>query len=83
MDPIKIREMFEEKRIWVDHIENLLVSDESSGVEYLKYEVEERGQGDYEEYVTIVYVTGFAAKINVTADSLAAILMEVTREVYF
>ena len=69
----------EDKKGFTKDLSNLLRSDDRSGVTSITYELE------YDpciEVVTIKYKGGSTAKIDVTCNSLGAILKEIVREVY-
>lgn len=69
----------EDKKGFTKDLSNLLRSDDRSGVKSITYEMDNEKQL---EIVTIKYDGGSTAKINVTCNSLGAILKEVVREVY-
>lgn len=68
------------KQKWIAEIEILLKKDKSSNVNWLSYE-HDKDTG--EEYVHIHFENGYHKLVNVTANSNAAILIEVTRAVYY
>lgn len=70
----------ENKAAYVELIEAILLADDRSHVTSCVYSNE--NGFDRTEYVTIWYKGGAMAKINVSANSLGAILKEVAAEVY-
>jgi hypothetical protein len=79
---MKIRsEMKREKEQYINKMCEMLRIDPRSEVKDVKYEVYE--QWDYyEEYVIILFNSGFSKKINVTGNSDYGILDTVARAVY-
>lgn len=79
---MKIRsEMKKEKEQYINKMCEMLRIDPRSEVKDVKYEVYE--QWDYyEEYVIILFNSGFSKKINVTGNSDYGILDTVARAVY-
>lgn len=79
---MKIRsEMKREKEQYINKMCEMLRIDPRSEVKDVKYEVYE--QWDYyEEYVIILFNSGFSKKINVTGNSDYGILDTVVRAVY-
>ena len=71
----------EKKRQFVDGLRELLRTDERSELSELKYEVTETDDS-YEEEVKIYFAGGGFKRINVTGDSLYAILLDVAKAVY-
>lgn len=63
------------KRQWCDMICGLLSNDPRNSVKQITYT-------DRYEVVEIEYESGYMARINVTANSLGAILREIVAEVY-
>ena len=70
----------EDKYKYTEMLEALLLADERSHVESCVYS--DKNGIDRTEYVTINYTGGARAIINVTANSLGAIMQEIAREVY-
>lgn len=71
----------EDKRLWTKEVETLLKKDVRSYVQSLDYSIETKGNWK-REVVTITYNCGSEQKINVSGNSLGAILHEIVREVY-
>jgi hypothetical protein len=71
----------EDKRLWIQNVETLLRSEPRSYVDKLEYSIEEKN-GWKREVVKITYNCGSEQKINVSGNSLGAILHEIVREVY-
>lgn len=67
----------ENKKAYTEIIEKLLLEDERSEVKSCSYR-----SNSYIEVVEIVFRGGNMVRINVSANSLGAILHEVCREVY-
>ena len=67
----------EDKKGYTEQLEALLMADDRSEVISCKYD-KKPGL----ESVEIVYKGGYTVRINVTANSLGAILKEVAKEVY-
>lgn len=68
------------KRCWVREMEALFKQDKSNNVSWLSYE-HDKDTG--EEYVHIHFENGYHKLVNVTANSNAAILIEVTKAIYY
>lgn len=73
--------MMEDKRLWTKEVETLLKKDDRSDVQSLEYSIETKGRWK-REVVKITYNCGSEQKINVSGNSLGAILHEIVREVY-
>ena len=71
----------EDKRKWTKEVEELLKKDERSYVQSLDYSIDTKN-GWKREVVKITYNCGSEQKINVSGNSLGAILHEIVREVY-
>lgn len=71
----------EDKAKWTKEVEELLKKDERSYVRGLGYLIEKKN-GWKREVVKITYNCGSEQKINVSGNSLGAILHEIVREVY-
>lgn len=71
----------EDKAKWTKEVEELLKKDERSYVDSLEYSIETKGRWK-REVVKITYNCGNETKINVSGNSLGAILHEIVREVY-
>lgn len=71
----------EDKKLWTQNVETLLRSEPRSYVDKLEYSIEEKN-GWKREVVTITYNDRSQMKINVSGNSLGAILHEIVREVY-
>ncbi len=67
----------ENKKAYTEIIEKMLLEDERSEVKSCSYR-----SNSHIEVVEIVFRGGNMVRINVSADSLGAILQEVCREVY-
>ena len=67
----------EDKRGYTQQLEELLKADERSKVTSCEYR-----KNSMIEVVEIVYDGGYTSRINVTCNSLGAILKEVAKEVY-
>ena len=70
-----------EKEEFVSKLGQLLKTDPRSDVDRMWYDVFEQWNY-YEEYLYIRFNTGVVKKINVTSDSLYAILDEASKAVY-
>ena len=70
----------ENKKEYTQMLEAILKADERSQV--VKCEYSNDNGFDRTEYVTIVFKGGYMVKINVSANSLGAIMREVAAEVY-
>ena len=66
----------EDKKGYTKRVESLLFADPRSEVDSCNY------TGGHPEVVEIRFIGGYTVKINVTHNSLWAILNEITREVY-
>jgi len=71
----------EDKAKWTKVVEDLLKKDKRSYVQSLEYSVDTK-HGWTREVVKITYNDGSETKINVSGNSLGAILHEIVREVY-
>ena len=71
----------EDKRLWTEEVEALLKKDDRSYVQSLDYSIDTK-HGWSREVVKITYNCGSEQKINVSGNSLGAILHEIVREVY-
>lgn len=73
--------MMEDKRLWTKEVETLLKKDDRSYVQSLDYSIDTK-HGWSREVVTVKFNCGSEQKINVSGNSLGAILHEIVREVY-
>ena len=71
----------EDKRKWTKEVEALLKKDDRSYVQSLEYSIDTK-HGWSREVVTVTFNYGSEMKINVSGNSLGAILHEIAREVY-
>ena len=71
----------EDKRLWTKEVEELLKKDKRSFVDSLEYSIDTKN-GWTREVVTVAFNDGSVMKINVSGNSLGAILHEIVREVY-
>ena len=71
----------EDKAKWTKEVEELLKKDKRSFVDSLEYSIETKGNWK-REVVTVTFNCGSEQKINVSGNSLGAILHEIVREVY-
>jgi len=72
----------EDKRKWTKDVESLLKTDNRAEIVSIDYARNDPGQHVPEEVVRIRYKGGAVADINVTFNSLGAILKEIVKEVY-
>lgn len=70
------------KMEWTYKLGQLINKDSASGVSAMFYHIEQNARGWKKETVAIEYTNGKLTQINVTGNSLGAIMQEVTREVY-
>ena len=68
------------KKRWCSEVLGLLAKDERNNVVRITYSDRDPLEGG--EVVEIEYESGYMARINVTANSLGAILHEIVAEVY-
>ena len=76
---MKLEDLRKEKRSYTRKLEELLKLDPRSGVASVEYGVSEPYGS---EFIEVRFRTGRAERIDVTCDSLAAILRDVTKRVY-
>ena len=67
---------------WVRKIGTLIRSDHSSGVDFIFYKENKNELGWRREVIEVHYHNEQVVKINITGNSLGAILHEIVREVY-
>lgn len=73
----------EDKKTWTRMIEQLLAFDPLSDVKAIDYTKSEPTDQRPREVIRIHYIGGAVSDINVSCNSLGAILNEIVKEVYY
>ena len=73
----------EDKKTWTRMIEQLLAFDPRSEVKAIDYTKNEPTDQRPREVIRIHYIGGAVSDINVSCNSLGAILNEIVKEVYY